>query len=342
MRSVVIIGLFVLSTLACAQDTAPPAQLQTITVTGEQPGPGLWKVSKGDHVLWILGIVSPLPRDIRWRSKELEERIAQSQELLAGEEMRATADTGFFGSLILLPSLIGIRNNPDGKTLDQVLPPDVYARWVAAKRKYIGHSNLAERLRPVFAALKLYDAAMDRNRLTGSDYVRKQVQRDAKRAHLAIVTAHVDYTVENPSAAVKHFKAAEISDIGCFTRTLHRIDSDLANMTARANAWAIGDIDALRKLPQSDQWAVCMAAVSESGIAHELGMADIEARLHVAWFDAAKAALEKNASTVAVVSMRRLLDLDGVLAQFKASGYTVEAPDGDSAAQNTATTAASP
>jgi len=342
MRSVFIAGLFVLSSLACAQSATPPAQLQTITVTGEQPGPGLWKVSKGDHVLWILGNVSPLPRDIKWRSKELEQRIAQSQELIAGEGVGLSADTGFFGTLVLLPSLIGIKNNPDGKTLDQVLSPDLYARWVAAKRQYIGHSNWAERLRPVFAAIKLYDAAMDRNRLTGSNFVAKQVRSAAQRAHLAIVTAQVNYTIKDPRAAVKHFKAAQISDVGCFTKTLDRIDTDLVNMTARANAWAVGDIDALRKLPQSDQWTVCTEAVSESGIAHELGLSDAAARLRAAWLDDAEKALDKNVSTVAVVSIRSLLAPNGKLAQLKALGYTIEAPDGDSAAQSDATATAAP
>lgn len=339
MRGAAFAGLFLLSSLACARSATPPAQLQTITVTGEQRGPGLWKVSKGDHVLWILGTVSPLPRDIQWKSKELDERIAQSQELIVGEGVGLSADAGFFGTLALLPSLIGVKNNPDGKTLDQVLPPELYARWVVAKRKYIGHSNWAERLRPVFAAIKLYDAAMDDNHLTDSDFVRKQVRNDAKRAHLAIVTAQVNYTIKNPRAAVKRFKASQISDVGCFSKTLDSIDMDLVNMTARANAWAVGDIDALRKLPQSDQWDVCTQEVSESGIAHELGLSDAAARLRAAWLDEAKKALDKNASTVAVVSMRSLLDPNGKLAQLKALGYTIEAPDGDTTDQQVDQTA---
>ena len=49
------------------------ADLLLILVTGQQPGPGLWKVthpSAGhDHVLWILGSYGPLPRKMQWRSK---------------------------------------------------------------------------------------------------------------------------------------------------------------------------------------------------------------------------------------------------------------------------------
>lgn len=339
MRSIFAAALFLVAIPGFAQEAPAPPELQTISVTGEQPGPGLWKVSKGEHVLWILGTVAPLPRDIRWKSKALEERIAQSQELISGGGVGLKADVGFFGTLALLPSLIGIRNNPDGKHLDEVVPPELYARWVAAKRKYIGHSNRVEKWRPIFAALKLYEAAMDRSRLTGADYVARQVRDDAKRAHLAIVKPQVIFDVKEPRATVQEFKAAPIADIDCFRKTLDRIDANLANMTVRANAWAVGDIDALRALPQSDQWDACMGAVSSSGIAHEQGLTDVQARLDAAWIAAARAALEKNASTVALVNMRHLLAADGYLARLAALGYRVEAPDGDSAP---ATTPASP
>src|SRR5690348_2085441 len=39
--------------------SGPEATLQTVLVRGSQPGPGLWRVSKGDHTLWILGTLGP-------------------------------------------------------------------------------------------------------------------------------------------------------------------------------------------------------------------------------------------------------------------------------------------
>src|ERR1700723_964152 len=56
--------------------------LGEVDVVGEQPGPGLWKVSKGDHVLWLLGTLDHLPRRMTWRSSEVEAALSQSQELL--------------------------------------------------------------------------------------------------------------------------------------------------------------------------------------------------------------------------------------------------------------------
>ncbi len=36
--------------------------LEEILVVGEQPGPAMWRVTKGDHTKWILATLEPLPR----------------------------------------------------------------------------------------------------------------------------------------------------------------------------------------------------------------------------------------------------------------------------------------
>src|SRR3982751_3974391 len=90
-----------------AQTPEPPesantAELPTIVVSGEQPGPGLWKVSTGDHVLWILGTLTPLPKDMHWQSKEVEAAIASAQGVLDPPRVKIDADVGFFGKIALL------------------------------------------------------------------------------------------------------------------------------------------------------------------------------------------------------------------------------------------------
>lgn len=316
---------------SCAQDAPAPidpaVELGTIAVTGTQPGPGMWKVSKGDHVLWILGTSSPLPRDIRWQSRELEARVAGAQELLTHTTVYVKANTGFFGTLALLPSLIGVRNNPNHAKLSDVLPPELYARWSPLKSKYIGRSNKVESWRPIFAALELYEAALDRNRLTGTDHVRDSVLKTAKRLHVPVVTPKYELAIDQPRDAIHEFKTGALEDTECFRNMLDRIDGDLATMTARANAWATGDIAALRKLPQSDGMAACAAAVSESQVARERGITDLPQRVQKTWLDAANSALQRNVTTVAIVPMRYLLAADGYLSRLKSMGYSIEEPD---------------
>ena len=91
-----------------------------MVVSGAQPGPGMWKVTKGDHVLWILGTLSPLPKKMEWQSRDVEAVIAQAQEVLSWRRRVAlNVKIGFFQGLMLAPKLIGIRKNPGGASLQQ-------------------------------------------------------------------------------------------------------------------------------------------------------------------------------------------------------------------------------
>lgn len=305
------------------------AELPTIVVSGEQPGPGLWKVTSGDHVLWILGTLSPLPKNMHWKSREVEDAIASAQEILDPPRMKVDANIGFFGKLRLLPSLVGVRDNPDHATLQQIVPPDLYARWIALKTKYFGagRGKNLETWRPIFAAIELWNEAIRKAGLTRSDITGDVVRDATKRAKLEPVTPMYTVEVDDPRAAVKEFKQGAMDDLDCFRKTLDRIDSDLDTMTVRANAWATGDIDALRKLPDSDQREACIAAVTGTDLARERGIADLPDRIENAWIDAASAALAKNQVTFARLPIADLLSKDGYLTKLKAKGYAVESPD---------------
>src|ERR1700742_3202473 len=61
---------------------ASPDQLQELVVNGERTGPGLWHVHKGAADVWILGSISPLPRDITWRSAQVEKLLGSTNQVL--------------------------------------------------------------------------------------------------------------------------------------------------------------------------------------------------------------------------------------------------------------------
>ncbi len=311
-----------------AAEPASVRELDSIVVRGVVPGPGLWKVTKGEHVLWVLGTLSPLPKDITWDSHRVEAVVARSQEVLDGPQVGIKANTGFLGLglVTMLPSLIGLRNNPDGATLKDVVSPDLYARWSVLKEKYIGGSNKVEKWRPIFAALDLYESAIDKAGLTDKSLVQKTVAAAAKHAGVRITTPTIELALDNPKAAIKEFKTSALDDRECFRKTLDRIDTDLGAMTSRANAWAAGDIDALRRLPYTDQRTACAAAISETQLAQKSGIGGIDARAQQAWLDAAAKALDTNDVTFAMLPIARLLKPDGYLARLKAMGYAVEEP----------------
>jgi len=330
-----VLSLSLAAATAVAQDTAPvpaapstPADtttLDAVLVTGEQPGPGLWKVSKGDHVLWILGAQYPLPKNITWRGRDVEQTIAQSQAVIA--DATPKLELNFFHKLTLLPAVYGARKNEDGQTLQQILPAELYARWLALKAKYIGNDSGVERLRPMVAANELYDKALAKSGLARSGLIWDTVHGVAKKNRVRIVEPQASIPLDDPRQTIRDFKATTGDlDIDCLAATMKRLETDLDAMRERANAWAVGDIDALRKLPSPSQQDACRAAVSSNPHLREQLQGAI-AQMDQAWLAAAETALRDNASTFAVLPMDELLRPDRRLAMLAARGYTVEPPE---------------
>jgi len=309
-----------------------PAVAQTlldeVLVAGEQAGPGLWKVTRpsadGDHVLWILGTYGPLPKDMTWRSRELESAVTRSQELLGEPEVNP--EVGVFGGMAVLPSLIGLRHNPDGRRLQDVVPPDLYERWLPLKARYIGRDDKVERWRPLFAAGELYRRAIDDAGLERSTTVWTSVRKLARRHQLRITKPQVEVKVEQARAAVKQFKREPLDDVECFARTIDLLESDLDLMRERANAWAVGDVEALRRSWPRALGSACIGAILGAGIVRERGYGDMLERVKGAWLAEAGRALRENESTVAVLWLSGILDAGGYVAALRDRGYTVEDP----------------
>ena len=299
----------------------------TVVVTGEQPGPGLWLVRKGNHDLWILGTLNPLPAGMQWQSKQVEDVIANAQEVIRAPYVAFKVDTGFFKSLLLLPSMLGARKNPDGKTLQQVVSPQSYARWRALKARYIGNDGGIEEWRPLFAAQELYKQAMKKSGLDNSKSVWPVINKAIETHHPNVTVMKEEIVVKDPKPLLKEWSKTTLDDLACFDNTMTRIETDLDAMRARANAWATGDMAALQSLPSPYQWEACSSAITEAGIGKRLGFGDAGQKVRTKWLAAAEAALDKNQVTFATLDMKDLLGANGFLARFRAKGYTVLAPD---------------
>ncbi|MBK7904297.1 MAG: TraB/GumN family protein [Proteobacteria bacterium] len=321
--ALVLCAAFLVNLPARADDT-----LEEVLVTGHQPGPGLWKVTRaGDphgHVLWILGNHSPLPKRMTWRSAELAEVLAVSQAVLAPVSVSASA--GPLGGITLLPSLIGVRSNPDDKRLQEVVPADLYARWLPLKARYLGKDAGVEDWRPIFAAQELYRAALKKNDLVPYDGVWPAVEKLARKARVPITVPAIELKVVKARAAIKEFKSTPFADVECFSRTLQRLESDLDLMRERANAWAVGDVARLRQLAPIERASACIGVMLESSFMQQRGFGDVLERARNAWLTAAEKSLASNESTVAVLSVDEILKPDGYVAQLKNRGYVVADP----------------
>jgi hypothetical protein len=314
---------------AMAQVAAPVdiPTLEAVTVSGEQPGPGLWRATHDGHTLLILGNLVPLPKKMTWKTDEIEDALAHSGALIMPPHVQIKPNTGFFGRLALLPSLIGVRKAPDDATLKDTVPADVYARWLAVKARYIGNDRGVERYRPIFAVLELYKAAVKKAGLGKSGQITRTVVDLARKHDVKQVPVEYTLLVNDPRAAIKSFKRSTLDDVSCFTQSVDNIDAQLADMTRRANAWATGDIAALRDERSAKQRITCMNAVTEGGVAQRIGLADVPKAVRERWLAAVDATMAANMQAVAIVSIDDLLGKDGYLEALRSKGYKVESPD---------------
>jgi hypothetical protein len=128
--------------------------------------------------------------------------------------------------------------------------------------------------------------------------------------------------IDDPRGLLKEIGAIPVqAQIGCLETTVARLESDLNAMKARATAWAVGDVEALRRLPVPDQQAVCLAALSNSTRFKELNE-----KAAGAWMRGAQEALAANPSTLALKPIYDLIAPGGILERFRAQGYLVEGP----------------
>lgn len=298
-----------------------------VVVEGEQPGPGLWIVRKGGHDLYVLGMLSPLPTKMQWRAQQVQQVLAGAQEVIRAPSVSLDVKAGFFSQLLLLPQMLGARNNPDGKYLRDVVSPASYARWQALKVRYPGVDGGAEKMRPLFAAQEMYGEAMKRAGLNGQNIVTPVINAAIKAHQLRVTEVKETVVVTDPKSLLREWKKTTLDDLACFDNTMTRLETDIDAMRARANAWASGDVAALRSLPPAYQWEACNSAFTEAGIGKRLGFGDARQKVRAKWLEAAEAALERNSVSFAMLSLNDMLGTNGYLAALQAKGYTVIGPD---------------
>src|SRR5205807_1251963 len=236
MRSALtfIAGWGLLSPLGTAAREQPPSGVGTgsappeeVVVEGRHEGPRMWTVRKGDHTLWILGTLSPLPKRMVWQPDAVQEVLRNVQEVVPAWPAYSIGANPLTALRVYI-EWRHLQKPPDHMPLEQALPPPLYARVETLKARFDPNDGKLEEMRP---------------------------------------------------------------------------------MHAKARAWALGDVDTLRRLPHVDDRTACVAAVSTSDRVRKLISRALDD-----WLIAVEDSLTRNRGTLAVQSMDRLLGENGGLA----------------------------
>ena len=172
------------------------------------------------------------------------------------------------------------------------------------------------------AALVLRSNAFAQAGLANADGVQYELQRMAKAYHVPVTTSH---QVTQVIAGVPVDKDAEQKGIAFLIATMNSLEADVRTARARANAWAVGDIDALRAQASADTTAAQLYARSWPYLSDE-ELTSLAKETDQRWLDAAAGALQRNQTTVATLPIFMLLRPDGLLTQLRARGFEVIEP----------------
>lgn len=283
---------------------------EEVLVLGEQPGPGLWKVSKGAHTLWILGTYVPTPRGMVWRSKQVEAVIAASNEVL-----------GPYSASLRVKDAKPYQSQR-GKLKD-VLPRKVYARWRSLRNKYIGEDPETEKLLPTAAALLLRSRAFERIGLSYADDVWRRIYAVAGAHAVPIRTLQYEMGPVTPDK--NSSRRSRENGVKYLVETMDRLETDMTQARARANAWATGDMAALQTLVEADASYAQSLAYSWPFLGQEQA-AQLQLEAENKLLSALERALNRNETTLVVLPIHIVSRDKGVVASLRAAGYFVEEP----------------
>ena len=300
---------------AAAAATAPsPDQLQELVVTGERTGPGLWHVHKGAAHVWILGSISPLPRDITWRSSQVERLLASTNQVLVPKPF----EIGIVHILWLLITERSVLMVRGGKHLKDVMPPDLYARFAKDRARFTSDADKWERFRPIIASAFLEREAFHSAGLSARLDLGAALRALAKKQHVRVEEVKIA-GVGDVLDALKTMPPA--TENTCVDASLVTIESGLPQLIARARSWATGDIEGIESHPEPAQVDACVKAL-DSGAAS----GDLLGRIRLTWLQALLGSLDSAGTTIAVVNMDLLLERGGLLDELRQRGFAVDPP----------------
>src|SRR5215468_2249613 len=100
--------------------------IETVVVTAQAKGPALWHIAKGDSDVWILGLVEPVPTDLKWDSRELGRLIDRARVVL----LPPRGQVGVFEGIWFLITSGDVLRLSDRQKLETVLQQPLKDRFV--------------------------------------------------------------------------------------------------------------------------------------------------------------------------------------------------------------------
>ena len=316
-----------------AQEAAD--SMEVVVVSGRQPGPPLWKVTQGDNTLWILPLVSVMPKAMDWDDSRVASLIAVSDEVIDPPGVSVGVS-----KLLLLNPVNWIRgprlydrlsHNTGRKTLHEVLPPDLWGRYAALKLRYFPQDTDIDTLRPSFAIAAMNTLILKAEELTGPNEIERRVEKLIVRRSLRHTEVEIEEKLQGSYGEVSARTEKWVDslpkhdELACFNAQMEMYELHLDDLKRAANAWAMGnarDIESYSSLGDLHDPCTRLLLASSEGVHAEQLIEQSAQR----WLDAVDTALARNHTTFAMLPMIHMTGALSLIDRLEARGYAVLAP----------------
>ena len=284
--------------------------IETVVVTAKAPGPALWHISKDGADVWILGLVEPVPKNLKWDSRELARVIDHAKAVLLPPRGRV----GVFEGIWFLITNGDVLRLPEGEKLEAILPDPLKTRFSQARSAAQRDAERYAAYKPSVAGFMLEADFLKSAGLSTSEptaTIQTLAAIGDAPIHTIATYPALDVVKEVPSLS-------PAANRKCLEDSLDDIDVMSAHAKLAADAWAIGDIEGVKAHYSEPKALDCLGQSASFTKLWQQSVDDTVA--------AVDTALKRRGKSVLVINIGELLRKNGVLERLAAQGLRVEGP----------------
>ena len=302
------VGMTIASSNVRSQSTRGGTGATTQIVVRAKPGPALWSVTQGGSELVMLGAVTPVPQNGSWNTRLLAQALQGARLLL----LSPGSTPGLAWAEHFPDSQRYRLGQPLGRTLALEVGPDATARFDMMAAAIGRPTSQYNHYRPGPAGMLLLEDSWRARGLSGAR-LDDEVVDLAKSAHVRTVRVDEGGTLPLIDAMPSMSRAQHAA---CLDQAMDQFDREGANAGAVFEAWAQGDLAALRGVYSPVD--LCLDSIP-GGVRRRTAA-------RVVWLKALKGALATPGRTVVVMDVSDLLEPSELLAALRTGGATVTSP----------------
>jgi len=265
-------------------------------------GQFMWKVEgPGGSSAYLLGSLHVLTADFYPLNATINRAFAESKMLVEEIDIDETSDP------MVMMAALSKAMLTDGRTLDQIIAPDVYAEVKKRAEKAGMPMAAIQRMKPWLVAITLMgptlQAAGFKPELGIDRHFYDRAKIDGKRVQ-GLET--VDYQLSLFDQMTNEEQDRMLAE------SLKDVDREQASVITLTNAWKAGDTATVERIVLDD--------VKGDPVMYERLLVNRNRN----WLPTLDALLNRKGRAFVVVGAAHLVGPDGLLAMFKAKGYKVE------------------